>query len=44
MTASDFALLLYGRVAYDALLAEGRLFVAGDRGLADAFGRLCRGV
>ena len=44
MTASDFALLLYGRVAYDALLAEGRVSVEGDRGLADAFGRLCRGV
>ena len=44
LTASDFALLLYGRVGYDALLAEGRLKVEGDSGLAAAFGRLCRGV
>ena len=44
MTAADFALLLYGRVSYDALLAEGRLSVDGDSRLAAAFGELCRGI
>ncbi len=44
MAAADFALLLYGRVGYDALLEEGRLSVEGDFGLAAAFGRLCRGI
>ena len=44
MTAADFALLLYGRVGYDTLLAEGRLLVDGDAGLAAAFGELCRGI
>jgi len=44
MTAADFALLLYGRVGYDTLLAEGRLSVDGDSGQAAAFGRLCRGI
>ena len=44
MTAADFALLLYGRVPYDALLKEGRLSVDGDSGLAAAFGELCRGI
>ena len=44
MTASDFTLLLYGRVGYDALRAEGRLSVEGDMEVAAAFGRLCRGV
>ncbi len=44
MTAADFALLLYGRVGYDTLLAEGRLLVDGDSGLAAALGELCRGI
>lgn len=44
MTAADFALLLYGRVSYDALLAGGRLSVDGDFGPAAAFGELCRGI
>lgn len=44
MTAADFALLLYGRAGYDALLAEKRLAVKGDSDLAAAFGRLCRGI
>lgn len=44
MSAPDFALLLYGRVGYDALLAERRLAVKGDSDLAAAFGKLCRGI
>ena len=44
MTVADFALLLYGRVGYDTLLAEGRLLVDGDSGLAAALGELCRGI
>ena len=44
MTAADFALLLYGRVGYDTLRAEGRLLVDGDSGLAAALGELCRGI
>ena len=44
MTAADFALLLYGRVGYDALLAEGRVSIEGDRTRGAAFGELCRGI